>query len=191
MPRLLVLALTMVLAVVGAAACGSQTVTEAPASSNPTQPRTAEQPTSPPSPSPTPTVAVVGDTLSVTGFTDDAKLAVTVVKVVDPAAGKDTRPEAGERYVAVQFRLHNTGSKTYNDAPDNSAKLIDDQGQRFNSWITETIAGPGFGGTVTIPVGDTALGYITFKVPAESKIAKIQFTMESGFADNTGQWRVP
>ncbi|MFE0701903.1 DUF4352 domain-containing protein [Streptomyces sp. NPDC058872] len=189
MPRLLVLALTMVLAVVGAAACGSQTVTEAPASSNPTQPRTAEQPSSPPGP--TPTVAVVGDTLSVTGFTDDAKLAVTVVKVVDPAAGKDTRPEAGERYVAVQFRLHNTGSKTYNDAPDNSAKLIDDQGQRFNSWITETIAGPGFGGTVTIPVGDTALGYITFKVPAESKIAKIQFTMESGFANNTGQWRVP
>ncbi|WP_128984059.1 DUF4352 domain-containing protein [Streptomyces roseicoloratus] len=189
MSRLPALALTVVLFAVGVSACGSQTVTESPASSNPTPPRKTEPLAS--RPSPTPAVAVVGDTLDLTGSTNDAKLAVTVVKVVDPAAGKDTSPGAGERYVAVQFRLHNTGSKTYSDAPDNSAKLIDDQGQRFNSWITDTTAGPGFGGTVVVPVDDTALGYITFKVPTDSKITKIQFTMESGFAENTGQWRVP
>ncbi|AJF70143.1 hypothetical protein SVTN_33895 [Streptomyces vietnamensis] len=182
------LTLTVAIGAAGVA-CGTQTVTESPATSTPGQTTGPGQPTSKPSASPT--SAAVGDTLNLTGFTGKAKLAVTVVKVVDPATGKDTRPGAGERYVAVQIRLHNTGAEVYSDAPDNSAKVVDAQGQRFNSWITETTAGPGFGGTVTIPVGDTALGYITFKVPSDSKITKIQFTMESGFANNTGQWHVP
>ncbi|MFI9176169.1 DUF4352 domain-containing protein [Streptomyces lincolnensis] len=188
MSRLLTLALAVALAVLGTA-CGNETVTETPTGATPARTTTAtEQPTSKPNPSPT--TAVAGDTVNLTGFTDEAKLAVTVVKVVDPATGKDIRPGTGQRYVAVQFRLHNTGSVDYSDAPDNSAKVIDVQGQQFSSWITETTAGPGFGGTTTIPVGDTALGYIAFKVPSTSKITKIQFAMESGFANDVGQWLV-
>ncbi|MEU8526528.1 hypothetical protein AB0C77_13195 [Streptomyces sp. NPDC048629] len=38
---------------------------------------------------------------------------------------------------------------------------------------------------MTIAPCETALGYVCFKAPTASRITKIQFTMESGFADNT------
>ncbi|MCK8438009.1 hypothetical protein G3I77_34875 [Streptomyces sp. D2-8] len=39
--------------------------------------------------------------------------------------------------------------------------------------------------------GDSVLGVITFEVLADSRIAKVQFAMSSGFAGDTGQWNVP
>ncbi|MGW2546336.1 DUF4352 domain-containing protein [Kitasatospora sp. NPDC001574] len=119
-------------------------------------------------------------------------LDVTVVKVVDPAGAKETfqSPKAGTKLVAVQFRLHNTGTTVYKDSPTNGARLIDTEGQQFNSTLGETSAGPGFPGSVTLSPGDTALGYITFAVPATSTIAKVQFTMNSGFGPTTGQWTI-
>ncbi|WKX69343.1 DUF4352 domain-containing protein [Streptomyces sp. XD-27] len=135
----------------------------------------------------------MGDTLNLTGIEEGEKLAVTVVKVVDPAGAKDqfSSPEAGMRFVAVQFRLKNTGSKVYSNTPENGAKVVDVQGQQFDSTLTETTAGPNFAGSTTIALGDTALGFIVFEVPAASKVAKIQFAMNSGFSNNTGQWSVP
>jgi hypothetical protein len=43
---------------------------------------------------------------------------------------------------------------------------------------------------VTIGAGDTGLGFITFEVPHESQVAKVQFALNSGFADETGEWQV-
>jgi hypothetical protein len=40
------------------------------------------------------------------------------------------------------------------------------------------------------PPGDSVLGFITFEVPAGSRIAKVQFAMSSGFAGKAGQWDV-
>ena len=36
----------------------------------------------------------------------------------------------------------------------------------------------------------SALGFVTFEVPADSRIAKVQFAMNSGFSAHTGQWKV-
>ncbi|MFH9892074.1 hypothetical protein ACH4OQ_18710 [Streptomyces luteogriseus] len=44
---------------------------------------------------------------------------------------------------------------------------------------------------MTAAPGDTVLGFITFEVPTDSRVVKIQFTMSSGFAGQTGQWDVP
>ncbi|GAA0939600.1 MULTISPECIES: hypothetical protein [Streptomyces violaceusniger group] len=38
--------------------------------------------------------------------------------------------------------------------------------------------------------GDKALGWIVIEVPKASKVATLQFTMNSGFADETGQWKI-
>ncbi|MFI6850060.1 DUF4352 domain-containing protein [Kitasatospora sp. NBC_00085] len=118
---------------------------------------------------------------------------VTVVRVVDPASAKEafSSPKAGTKLVAVQFRLRNTGTAVYDDSPSNGARLVDSEGQQFTASITtDTTAGPGFPGSVTITPGDTALGYITFAIPTASQVAKIQFTLDSGFAPSTGQWTV-
>ncbi|MFI6850045.1 DUF4352 domain-containing protein [Kitasatospora sp. NBC_00085] len=135
-----------------------------------------------------PTTASVGDTLALSGQKPEEKVDVTVVKIVDPATAKEafSSPKAGTKLVAVQFRLRNTGTAVYDDSPSNGARLVDSEGQQF----TDTTAGPGFPGSVTIAPGDTALGYITFAIPTASQVAKIQFALDSGFAPSTGQWTV-
>ncbi|WP_055591251.1 DUF4352 domain-containing protein [Streptacidiphilus griseoplanus] len=136
------------------------------------------------------TDAKVGDTISLKGM--DTKADVTVLKVVDHAKGADefTTPESGKRFVAVQFRIRNTGSKAYNDSPSNGAKVLDTEGQGFDASFSDTTAGPSFPGDVTIAPGGTAKGFITFEVPKGAKLDKVQFGLDSGFADQTGQWNV-
>jgi hypothetical protein len=190
MYRLLVLALAMLLAIT-VAACGDKKVATTPETSTPVQTTTAPQQPSP-TPSDTPSVASVGDTINLAGQEEGERVAVTVVKVVDPAKPEDefSSPEAGMRLVAVQLRLKNIGTQVIDESPDNGAKVRDTQGQQFDTTITGTATGPDFGGSVTLVPGDTALGFIVFEVPVTSKINKIQFALASGFADNIGQWTV-
>jgi hypothetical protein len=190
--------LGFVLAALIAVAVGcsdDEKVTTEPAASPPATSAPAEPSATSETPSPTlpPTAsAAVGDTLDLTGTEDGEALAVTVVKVVDPARAENeySSPDAGKRFVAVQFRLKNTGTAVYSDSPSNGARLVDTQGQQFDTTYEDTAAGPGFPGSVTVAPGDTALGFITFEVPADSTIAKVQFAMNSGFAPTTGQWNV-
>ncbi|WLW53895.1 DUF4352 domain-containing protein [Streptomyces sp. YU58] len=168
----------------------TERATSPPATTTPTSPSPTSE-----TPSPTPsqsTSAAVGDTLDLTGVDDGEALAVTLVKVIDPARAENaySSPDAGKRFVAVQFRLKNTGTAVYSDSPGNGARIVDTQGQQFDSTYEGTAAGPDFPGSITVAPGDSALGFITFEVPAASRIAKVQFAMNSGFSAHTGQWNV-
>jgi hypothetical protein len=136
--------------------------------------------------------AAVGDTLTLKGIEDGEQLDVTLKKwlpTAKPATEFDI-PQDGKRWAAAQFELVNTGSKVYADSPSNGAKAADSQGQRFDSWFGEIKAGPGMSSDVSLPKGEKALGWIVFEVPKDSKIVSIQFAMNSGFSDQTGQWTV-
>ncbi|AZP20892.1 DUF4352 domain-containing protein [Streptomyces aquilus] len=135
----------------------------------------------------------VGDTVSLTGSEPGERLDVTVTKVVDPAPTNpdDFQPDAGNHYVAVQFRLKNTGTAVYHDSPSNGATVIDKAGQRFDSTLGDSAAGPAFPASVNVGPGKTALGFITFEVSDGSRIVTVQFAMNSGFADDVGEWTVP
>ncbi|MGW7452474.1 DUF4352 domain-containing protein [Streptomyces sp. NPDC054787] len=190
-----VLALVLCGLVAATTGCAGQaTVTTAPAGSTSAREAAIAVERSIPTPTPSrPASAAVGATIDLTGLKDGEKLAVTLVKLVDPAQPKNPylTPEAGARFVAVQFRLKNTGTDVYHDSPGNGAKLVDTQGQQFDATYGGTTAGPEFPGSITVAPGDTALGFITFDVPSASEIVKVQFTMNSGFSRNTGQWNVP
>ncbi|MBY8879726.1 DUF4352 domain-containing protein [Actinacidiphila acidipaludis] len=185
------IALTALLVTAAAGCAGSPEATRTPSSTTPQESASSGQkgPIASASPSPVP----VGRTLSLTGIKAGEKLDVAVVKVVDPASGTElSSPPPGKRLVAVQFRLHNTGSTTYTDSPDNGAKVVDTKGQGFDSAITDTTsAGPNFPATTTVSPGGKALGFIVFEVPAASKIALVQFALDSGFSTDVGQWKVP
>lgn len=133
----------------------------------------------------------IGDTLTLHGMKNGSQIDVTMVKWVDPAKGGDeyTTPESGKRFVAVQVRIVNTGKAVYDDTPSNGMQAVDNQSQRFESDINEVSAGPSMN-TLKLQSGDKALGYVVFQVPKASKITQIQFTMDSGFADETGRWDV-
>jgi hypothetical protein len=138
------------------------------------------------------TQAQVGDTLDLTGNDSGSRMAVVVTRVVDPAAAADDFLTASpdDRLVSVQFQLQNVGSAVYSDAPSNSAVVVDSSGQGYDSTIDDSAAGPSFPTPEHIAPGGTALGYVTFEVPDGVRVALVQFTLDSGFADDTGQWTV-
>ncbi|THA44489.1 DUF4352 domain-containing protein [Streptomyces sp. A1136] len=136
--------------------------------------------------------AAIGSTLTLKGNTKGEQLAVTIKKWADPATPADDfmKPDEGKRWVAAQVEVTNTGTAVYDDTPGNGMQVADADGQRFQSSFTETTAGPQMPGTVKLPAGDKALGWVTFEVPKDSKVVTIQFAMNSGFATQTGQWTV-
>lgn len=177
------------------AACTSQTVTTtatAPAtSSTPKVSASASKAAAEPSPSPSASTATIGDSLTLSGTDPGEQVKVTLVKVLPDAAPADnfSSPDAGKRFYAAQFRLNITGSKTYSDSPDNSAKLTDSQGQSYDSWIQDVAGCQAFSSGLNIAPGGTGLGCVTFEIPQSAKITQVQFTLDSGFADDTGQWK--
>ncbi len=139
-----------------------------------------------------PAAARIGDTITVHGMKDGSQLAVTLVKWVDPAKGSDefTSPDAGKRFVAVQLRITNTGKGVYDDSPSNGVTLADTQGQQFDADFNEVSAGPSMAAEVKLQPGAKTLAYVVFQVPKASKAASLQFAMDSGFADEAGEWKI-
>ncbi|MGY3205323.1 DUF4352 domain-containing protein [Streptomyces sp. TE5632] len=122
-----------------------------------------------------PEVAKVGDTLTLEGFEEGSKLDVTVVKVADPAKPAD---------------LVNTGKAAYSDSPSNGAQVADTEGQQFDATFGDITAGPSMASGLKLKPGAEGLGWIVFEVPEAAKVDTVQFTMDSGFADKTGEWKL-
>ncbi len=164
-----------------AKASASATAAEKPASEKPAAEKSA-----------TPDVAKVGDTIALKGLEDGNKLDVTVVKIADPAKSSDefTTPGSGKRFVGVQFKLVNTGTAAYSDSPANGAKITDVDGQQFDSTFADITAGPSMSSAVRLKPGGKALGWIVFEVPKASKTDTVQFAMNSGMANQTGEWKL-
>ncbi|NUR64027.1 MAG: DUF4352 domain-containing protein [Catenulispora sp.] len=156
----------------------------APSASQPAHSSTSKPQTAAP--------AKVGGALALSGMRDDEKLSVTLVKFADPATSSDEfmKPDNGKRYVAVQLRITNTATTAYSDSPTNGATLIDASGQQYRLTFADVTLGQSFNGDVRLSPGASALGVMTFEVPTEEKIATFQFTLDSGFADQTGQWQI-
>ncbi|MGW5971726.1 DUF4352 domain-containing protein [Streptomyces sp. NPDC055186] len=140
-----------------------------------------------------PEVAKVGDTLALEGFEKGSKLDVTVVKVADPAksANEFMEPGDGQRFVGVQFQLVNTGKVAYSDSPSIGAKVADTEGQQFDATFGDITAGPSMASNLRLKPGAKGLGWIVFEVPEAAKVDTVQFTMDTGFADQTGEWKLP
>lgn len=140
-----------------------------------------------------PATARVGSAITLSGNDSGEKMAVTVTKVISSASPGDefTSAPAGDRLYAVQFRLDDTGSAAYSDAPSNGAEVVDSSGQSYESSITDAASGcASFPGTENIASGASGLGCIVFEVPKAAKITEVQFTLDSGMGPQTGQWDV-
>jgi hypothetical protein len=119
-------------------------------------------------------------------------VAVTVVKVVDPAPSAQYQiqtPTPGSRIVAVQFRITNKAPALYSDDPDADIVGIDSQGQQYQVEMDETGAGVRMNSGLKLPSGQSTLGYESFMLPTGLKLAKVQYQLEAGIgAGDIGQW---
>ncbi|WP_405977328.1 DUF4352 domain-containing protein [Streptomyces sp. NBC_00158] len=124
-----------------------------------------------------------GETVSLDGDRPGERLDVTLTRVVDPAGR-----EGGDRLVAVELRLENTGTVPYEDSPAPASHLLDSEGQRFTGTGAATGAGPSLPETVTLEPGSSASGFVTFRVPEGAALAAVQFALEAGLGDDVGHW---
>lgn len=146
------------------------------------------QSTAPPQPAP----AKVGDTITINGANEGNRLDATVVKIVDPAAtgNEFSTPKPGYRFVAVQWRIANTGVRSIDVGPMSGSAVIDADGQQFGASYQETTAGPLYPSSATIPAGSSRLGFVMYELPSASTIQEIQFDPSMGMGSQVGQWTV-
>lgn len=137
--------------------------------------------------------AGIGTAIALAGNSSGEQMSVTVTKVISSAQPGDefTSAPAGDRLYAVQYRLADTGSAAYSDAPSNGVAVTDSSGQSYQSALADTATDcTSFPASENIAPGSSGLGCIVFEVPKAAKIVSAQFTLDSGMGPQTGQWNV-
>jgi hypothetical protein len=136
-----------------------------------------------------PQQASVGDTLTLKGH-GGLTMAVTVDQVMDPLqVGQYDQPDTGQRFVGIQISLKNVGSAPYSDSPSNGATLLSTTNEQAQSQIVSGgPCGNDFGSSAKIAPGDSQQGCLAFQMPVRQTAGTFQFTLNSGFGDQTGQW---
>lgn len=134
----------------------------------------------------TSTPYAVGDTINID------TLAVTLTKVIDPATGADqfTTPDAGNKFVAAEFSIKNTGTQTYHDDANNNVTVIDSSTQAHTSDVNSVSDCTNFNlGEYTLAPGDTESGCVVFQIPQNASVSKAQFLDNEGNG-NGGEWTI-
>jgi hypothetical protein len=153
------------------------------------EPAAPQPPPPPPPPSSDSNNAGVGDAITLAGQDSGSEMRVKVLQVIYPATPSDQydSPSTGHVYGAVRIRLTNVGTVAYNDSPSNGAAIIDSKDQQYDST---------YGGlepalhSLIIGAGDSRVGFISFEVPEGTKLRTFQFTLDSGFGPETGEWNL-
>jgi hypothetical protein len=134
----------------------------------------------------------VGSAVVLTGIDQTEKMAVTAVAVFShpKAASYLDAADKGDRLYAVQFRLHNTGSTAYSDAPMLDATVVNAAGKSYKSTFADVAGCASFPASVNIAAGQSSLGCAVFEVPKNARITSVQFTLDAGLGPQTGQWKI-
>lgn len=136
--------------------------------------------------------APIGSTIGLAGNDAGEKMSVAAVQVFAHAraASDFDTAQPGDRLYAVQFRLDDTGRVAYADAPSNGAVAVDAAGRSFEASLDNVADCASFPAADHIAAGGSGLGCIVFNVPVNARITVVQFTLDSGFGPQTGQWQV-
>jgi archaellum component FlaG (FlaF/FlaG flagellin family) len=160
-----------------------------PPSRGPTSSVSGTTPSTPGGPSAR--AAQLGQAITLTGIDPATRAAVTVTKVVDPTTATDgiSAPLPGNRFVAVEITIKNTGTVAFEETPVNCARLVDGSGRGFDTeTILSVAAGPVFDTSVRLRPGEQATGYVVFDIPTSAEAAYVQFALDSGVSDDSGAW---
>ncbi|NUP34321.1 MAG: DUF4352 domain-containing protein [Streptomycetaceae bacterium] len=134
----------------------------------------------------------VGDTA---GLRDPAgmEFTATLVRVVDPAAPANpgsafAAPQSGNRFVAIEWTITNTGTKTLTSSQVFSTHIVDDHGQWHLSTAAHVSAGAGFPADVKIPPAQTLSGYLVYELPGTARATTVQFDGDT--SRPSGPWKL-
>lgn len=130
----------------------------------------------------------VGDAITLKGT--DTRVKVKLLGVDrNVSVGEFDQPQPGRKFVGVRIRLTNVGDATYDDAPSNGAKLITSREEQADpAIVTGGDCGGSFQSDTTISPGSSQQGCIPFEMKKRAKPKMFQFSLDSGFGPETGEW---
>jgi hypothetical protein len=126
----------------------------------------------------------VGDTITLDS------LAVKLDSVIDPATGADeyNTPNAGDKFVAVDFTITNNGSQTYSDDANTDVSVIGSDTQDYSPDFDNVSECTNFNdGSYDLAPGDTESGCVVFQLPQSVSVSKVQFVDDNS---KGGEWTV-
>ena len=172
------------IAVAVLAACGGDTTTIVKTVTAEPEPAAQPKPVSEPSDP----RAGIGDLLTLNAR--DSTLKVRLTDVIDPVpVGTYDSARNGHRFVGVELAVKNMGPDAYSDSLSNGAAIVLRDGTQADPTIVAGgPCGNDFGVDVKIAATDKRVGCIAFEVPEGKRVRSFQFTPESGFGDETGEW---
>jgi hypothetical protein len=117
---------------------------------------------------------------------------VTLVKVIDPArgAGQFSSPDTGKRFVGLVFSIKAVTGSPQNEDANDDAVLVGGNGQTYSAAFDDIAGYTNFdSGSIHVAQGSTVTGSVTFQVPGDVTVSKVQWSTLSGFGSMV-EWNV-
>jgi Domain of unknown function (DUF4352) len=144
-----------------------------------------------------PVTAHVGATLSLSGQ-DGAAAEVTLTQVINPATGSTGPPTGangnpnGASFVATLVTLKNTGSSALQGNANDDSTLIGSNNQSYTADFDAVRECTNFSsGSYHLTPGASATSCVVFVMPVGVTPAKFQYSPNSGFSNDFGEWLIP
>jgi hypothetical protein len=135
--------------------------------------------------------AHVGDTLNLLPI-GGAKIAVTLVEIINPATVQGGWEDPGKSYVATKLTIKNTGTSTVVGDANNNVAVI---GSDDKSYRADFAGVPGCTnftyGEFLIAAGDSETGCVVFALPPGVTTVKVRYMPSSGISRDVGEWLIP
>jgi hypothetical protein len=133
----------------------------------------------------------VGDALNLKNL-GGTPVAVTLLKIINPATGKAGPPRNGTTFAATMLTIENTGTSPLKGDVNNDTSLLGSDNQTYKPDFRSVTECTDFNnGQYQLGAGESATGCTVFVVPQGVTPAKVKYTPSSGFADNFGEWLIP
>ncbi len=141
-----------------------------------------------------PATKTPGVTQSVTSQTGVA-YSVQLVQVTDPASPATptvTTPGAGDRFVAAEFTIADTGSKPLSDDANSDVTVVGSNNQTYRAGFATISGCTNFNsGSFALQPGESVTGCVVFTVPNGVSVAKVEWSPSGGFTSHFVEWSVP
>jgi Domain of unknown function (DUF4352) len=142
----------------------------------------------PPAPKP---VAHIGDTLDLMRV-GNQKIAVTLVRVIEPATVPAGWGDAGKTYIATQLKITNTGTSTIVGNSNSDVSVVGSDNQSYSADFTTVSECKDFAyGWFLLAAGSSTTGCVVFALPYGITPVKVKYVPSSGISHNVGEWLNP
>ncbi|MGH3559346.1 MAG: DUF4352 domain-containing protein [Mycobacterium sp.] len=150
----------------------------------------AASPSTQKSPAPKP-VAHVGDRLDLARI-GGGKIAVTLVRVINPATVPNGWGDAGKTYIATTLTITNTGTSTIVGNSNSDVAVVGSDNQSYRAdFATVTECKDFVFGWFLLAAGASKTGCVVFALPMGVTPVKVKYTPSSGISHDVGEWLNP